>query len=659
MSKIAEVIIPNLDSLDYLIPKAMNLTIGNIVIIPFRNKKQLGLISKIKNSSDVAIEKLKYIQELVCFSINNSELNFIDWVANYYLFSMGHVFKMLLPQQVSSWLLKHNKIPDLKKNNLIQYKNPEFTTEQENAILQIKKLIDAKNHNILLDGVTGSGKTEVYLAVADYIFSNSTDTAQVLILLPEISLTSQIVNRISQRFNVAPHIWHSNMTDKQRRENYFAIVSGQAKIIIGARSSLFLPCKNLAMIIVDEEHEQSYKQEEGVLYQARDMAIVRASLLNIPLILASASPSLESIHNVSLSKLNLVKINSRYNSNQMPVISVIDMKKFKDKKHYISPILRKEIKENFSKHQQSLLFLNRKGYAPVMICNSCGYRISCNNCSSNMVFHKALKKLKCHQCGNEKAINKNCPSCASENSFIACGPGVERIAEELKEFIPEARIVTLTQESFVNSKQEALLLESINSGSIDIIIGTQIIAKGHHFPALTLVGVIDADTGLVGGDLRAAEKTYQLLHQVGGRAGRELNDSKIFIQTYNPDNPLIIALANYERENFIEQEIAIRKLLNLPPFTRFAAIILSSKQEQQLLDFAKEMVRISPNSEKIRILGPAPAVIYRIRSKFRYRILIKTARNINIQKYIQTWLGELKTPTHISVRTDIDPYNFL
>lgn len=655
---IAQILLANLDPLDYINPIQLELKIGDLVVVPFRSKILLGVVWSLKDSSEVPLDKLKEIQKRVPFSVADIDLEFLEWIAKYYLFNMGNIFKMLIPSNIASWMLKGKAYKEAEKQPEIKYIAPMFNPEQVEVVDEIKQLLSDKKHNIVLDGVTGSGKTEIYLAIVNQLIKDN-DKAQILIMLPEVALTNQIMDRITKRFGYIPYVWHSGISDKKRRDTFLGIINGDARIIIGARSALFLPFKNLSMIIVDEEHDQSYKQEDGVTYQARDMALMRAKLANIPIILASASPSLETIHNISLGKLNLVTLLGRYNDNAMPKINILDMKKERRKNYFIAPLLLDKLKKNLADDQQSLLFLNRKGYSPVMICSGCGHRACCKDCSTGMVYHKSQKKLKCHQCGYVAALPKICPTCEKEESFIPCGPGVERLAEELKELIPEAKIITLTQDIFYKLKEAETILDDITNKKYDIILGTQIIAKGHHFPALTLVGIIDADSGMMGGDLRAAEKTYQLLQQVSGRAGREISNSNIFIQTYNPHHPLIIALSNYNRAKFIEEEMKTRNAMQMPPFGRLAALILSSNQEQKLMDFSKDLVRMAPISKQIKILGPAPALIYKLRGKFRYRILIKTKRNINIQKFFNAWLDDLKIPSHVYLKTDIDPYYFL
>jgi primosomal protein N' (replication factor Y) (superfamily II helicase) len=655
-NNIAEILLSNIAPLDYIIPDDLHLNIGDFVIVPLRKQRLLGIVWKIKHESSFLQNKLRLVERKLPFTLKSNHIDFIKWVANYYISELGQIFKMVIPTEIKKNLIKEKPLKYISTDSeSLKYTPPLFNSEQLNAISEIESLIKQRKNNITLYGVTGSGKTEIYLASIERLLERE---SQILILLPEISLTSQIIDRITKRFSYKPYIWHSNITLSQRHRVFLDIIDGKAKIIVGARSALFLPYKNLKMIIVDEEHEQSYKQEDGVTYQARDMAIMLASLNKIPIILASASPSLENIYNTNKGKFSLVTLSERYNSQAMPNIHIIDMKKEYRRNHFISPTLLQKLKNNLSQGKQSLLFINRKGYSPVMICNQCGYKICCKSCSNSLVYHKSQKKLKCHQCGYEAALLKTCPSCLALDSFITCGPGIEKLAEELHNNIPQARLVSITQENFSNHNKSELLLQSIANHQVDIILGTQIIAKGHHFPALTLVGIIDADSGLIGGDLRASEKTYQLLQQVGGRAGRELANSEVLIQTYNPHHPLIIALASYNRDKFIQEEMKTRELIDMPPFGRLACIIISSLNENKLIEFVTLLAKLAPISQNITLLGPAPAIIYKIRNKFRYRFLIKTKKNINIQSYINAWLAEIKIPNHINLKIDIDPYNF-
>ncbi len=652
---IASVVIPNIGDLDYLVPNNLLLSPGDLVIVPFRNKKVIGLIWVIKNDTEIPYEKIKFVEDKIIFRLSDIHTSFIKWISEYYLFNLGSVFKLFLPTQVANYLIKGKKANLTQTLCNISYNKPNLNLDQEKAVNEITEKFNSEFKNILLHGVTGSGKTEVYLNIAaDFIL----DGGQVLIILPEIALTNQIIDRIKSRFSYEPIIWHSSLTEKQRRENYFKILSGNSEIIIGARSALFLPYANLKMIIVDEEHDSSYKQEDGITYHARDMALILAKLANIPIILSSASPSLESINNSSHDKLSIINLTTRYNSNEMPEVHILDMKNLRKKGFFIAPPLIELIKSNIEKNQQSLLFINKKGYSPTLICAQCGTQKTCNYCSCSMVYHKSKKKMKCHQCGYECSIPKLCSNCKSEESYIPIGPGIERIKEEIEYLIPNSKIICLTQESFYNPLQANEILASIHENQYNIILGTQIIAKGHHFPALTLVGVIDADSSLMAGDLRSAEKTFQLLHQVGGRAGREINNSNIYIQTYNPEHPIIQSLVNYDEKNFVKHELQHRRMMDMPPFSRLCAIIISSKYEQKLIDFVAKLVQQAPVAKEIKILGPAPAMHYKIRGKFRYRILLKCKKNVNIQHYVKHWLKQISAPSFIHIKIDIDPYYF-
>lgn len=508
----------------------------------------------------------------------------------------------------------------------------------------------------LLDGVTGSGKTEVYLSAIEEIFKD--ETAQVLIMLPEIALTSQVINRFQRRFGFEPLTWHSGRTKSQKEKIWRKVANGGTRLIIGARSSLFLPFKNLKLIIIDEEHDSSYKQEEGVIYNARDMAVVRAKIENFPIILASATPSVETVENVKSGKYEWLHLPHRHGGAQMPDVSIIDMRNQKlDSRHFLSLPLVNAIRENIKNKQQSLLFMNRRGYAPLMLCRTCGFRFQCEECSTWLVQHKYGSYLMCHHCGFKRNLPKTCPECESENSLASCGPGVERIEEEVREYFPDSNIALMASDSLTNAKM-AQMLEDILSGRVDIIIGTQVIAKGHHFPLLTLVGVVDGDLGLEGGDLRASERTYQLLHQVAGRAGREGNKGRVIIQSYIPGNAVIQALQGWDRDGFISAEMDSRMQNMMPPFERFTALIISGSEELLTANAAKQLVILAPKHNGIRVLGPVPAPIFMLRGKFRHRILIKSARNINIQKWLEELLQKVKIPSGVKVRVDIDPYSF-
>ncbi len=524
----------------------------------------------------------------------------------------------------------------------------------ENLIGKVKS---EKYSATLLDGVTGSGKTEVYFEAVEQAFAE--DGAQVLIMLPEIILTNQLVARFKKRFGFEPVVWHSNITAKQRENNYRQIQNGTARLVIGARSALFLPYKNLKLIVVDEEHDASYKQEEGVIYQARDMAVVRAHLEKIPIILASATPSIETVENVKSGKYDELKLPSRHGGAVMPDIKIVDMRKESvNKRTWLSPSLRSALASNINRSKQSILFLNRRGYAPLTLCQSCGHRFCCPDCSAWLVEHRNPSRLTCHHCGYRHGIPKTCPKCEKEDSLVSCGPGVERIAEEVSKNFPDAKISLMTSDNIANADEAATAVDQITNGEVDVIIGTQILAKGHHFPNLTLVGIIDADLGLAGGDLRAAERCYQLLHQVSGRAGREKEKGTVIIQSYMPENSVIQALASGDRDAFIDMEAHSRKLSNMPPYSRLAGIIISGPVEANVIKTAKDIARTAPANQDVRLLGPVPAPIYLLRGNYRYRILLRSPRNINIQKWVKSLLSAVKIPSNVRVKVDIDPYSF-
>jgi primosomal protein N' (replication factor Y) len=486
------------------------------------------------------------------------------------------------------------------------------------------------------------------------------EKGQVLVLLPEIALTAQLLQRIRREFGFDPVVWHSGITPKKRADAWRSIHQGAARLVIGARSALFLPFRDLRMMIVDEEHDASYKQEEGVLYHARDMAVVRASLEKIPVVLASATPSLETWVNVEQGKYQLLHLPSRYGDALLPEVEIVDMRTHRVRADlWISQPLKKAMEETICRGNQTLLFLNRRGYAPLTLCRSCGHRIQCPNCSAWMVEHRSPPRMLCHHCGHQHVIPAACPGCQQTNFLVACGPGVERLEEEVRALFPNARIELLSSESIsaVGSLEDKIA--RIEANEVDIVIGTQMVAKGHHFPSLTLVGVVDADLGLAGGDLRAAERTYQLLHQVSGRAGREKEPGKVLIQSYMPDNTVIRAMSLHSRNEFMQEERRSREWMQSPPFGRMAAIIISGKKEADVKKLGNIIVRQFPRQENIRVLGPAPAPLSLVRKQFRYRILIKAPKSVALQKLLRQLLFEIKIPSALRVKIDIDPHSFM
>ncbi len=540
----------------------------------------------------------------------------------------------------------------------IQRQGVQLSVAQGTAAETMCKFVrDGGYHAALLDGVTGSGKTEVYFeAVAEALKNGK----QALILLPEIALSNAFLERFRARFGCNPALWHSSLSPAQRRHTWRGVADGHTKVVVGARSALFLPYASLGLIVVDEEHDPAYKQEDGVIYHARDMAVVRAHLGKIPVVLVSATPSLETMANVWAGKYHHLHLPDRHGGAQLPDIHVIDMKLDKpDRKHFIAPSLHKAIEDNLNHGGQSLLFLNRRGYAPLTICRTCGHRMNCPRCTAWLVEHRRSGRLECHHCGYGLPLPKNCPSCGDKDSLNACGPGVERILEEVKEYFPQARTVVLASDTAGTHDELAVILKDIREHKYDIVIGTQIIAKGHHFPKLTLVGVIDGDLGLQGGDLRAAERTFQLLHQVAGRAGREEMPGHVYLQTFIPNNKVMQALSTHDRDRFLEAESQEREAAKMPPFSRLAGIIVAGKDEKLVAETAVALAKSAPQGEAIQTLGPAEAPIYRLRGNYRRRLLVRADKKIDLQKSIDQWLAQVKPPSAIRVTVDIDPQSFL
>ncbi|MEM9435568.1 MAG: primosomal protein N' [Pseudomonadota bacterium] len=510
----------------------------------------------------------------------------------------------------------------------------------------------------LLKGVTGSGKTEVYLeAVAECLRAGR----QALVLLPEIALTAEFLTRVEERFGARPAEWHSGVTMTERRRAWKMVAQGGAQLVVGARSALFLPYQRLGLIVVDEEHDTSYKQEDGVLYNARDMAVLRASLAGAQVVLASATPSLESWANVETGKYARLELTSRFGVAELPDMGAIDMRREKlEAGRWVSPTLRRAVEARLAAGEQSLLFINRRGYAPVTLCRACGHQIGCDHCDARMVEHRFLKRLMCHQCGETKPVPEVCPSCGAEDRLAAVGPGVERLAEEAAALFPEARLAVLSSDMYGSARALKSQIEEIAAGEADIIIGTQLVAKGHNFPLLTLVGVIDADLGLQGSDLRAAERTFQLIRQVAGRAGRDEKRGQALLQTHQPEHPVIRAILGGDEEAFWAAEAAERRAAGVPPYGRMAGIVLSSPNVQEVFDVGTEMAR---NAQPLfavgaELFGPAPAPIARIRGRHRVRLLVKARKGAPIQKAVAAWVAQFKLPSTLRLSIDIDPQSF-
>lgn len=642
----------------YALPEGMTAQPGDYVRVPLGRRETLGVVWDGAADEDVAEKKLKFVLERFDAPPMAADLrHFIDRMARYTLSSPGAILKMVLSVPAVF-------APEKRKGRLkiegADYRLDGKTTLSEAQTLAAQSLCAAvkkeKFATFLLDGVTGAGKTEVYLEAVQTALAAQ---KQALILLPEIALTAQFLKRFEARFGAPPAQWHSGMTPAQRRETWRGVMNGKIRVVAGARSALFLPFADLALIVADEEHDSSYKQEEGVIYSARDMAVLRASEADIPVVLVSATPSLETETNARQGRYTRLHLPDRHGGAAMPDVHVIDLKKDRpERQRFLSSSLREALKKTLEAGEQSLLFLNRRGYAPLTLCRTCGFRLQCPSCTAWLVEHKVRGKLQCHHCGFATPQPKECPSCNDHDSWASCGPGVERIAEELTEVLPDARLLVLSSDLTESAAAIADAVTRIENHEVDVIVGTQIVAKGHHFPELTCVGVVDADLGLSGGDLRAGERTFQLLHQVSGRAGRAQKPGNVYLQTFMPENKIMRALAANDRARFYDTEIDERERAGMPPFGRLAGVIVSGGDEEKLDDFCRTLARAAPQMEGVRILGPAPAPLAVIRNRHRRRFLIKTDKGVAIQKVVEIWLQAVKTPSSIDLRVDIDPQSF-
>jgi primosomal protein N' (replication factor Y) len=540
----------------------------------------------------------------------------------------------------------------------IDYAQKDLTPAQQAAAETLSESFDKGAAVTLIDGVTGSGKTEVYFeAIAEALRRDK----QALVLLPEIALTEQFLRRFEQRFGVYPAEWHSEITPKNRARVWRGVASGDVRVVIGARSSLFLPFKELGLIIVDEEHDAAFKQDDRVPYSARDMAVVRGHISRFPVVLASATPSIESRVNAEQGRYGLVELPDRASGAALPDLSAIDMRlDGPEQGRWLAPGLVGAIKETYANGDQALLFLNRRGYAPLTLCRTCGHRFQCPHCSTWLVEHRFQKKLVCHHCGHNERVPDSCPSCQSTNTLVACGPGVERIAEEVSDLFPQARTLVLSSDLPGGPERLKREMKVVEEGGADIIIGTQLVAKGHNFPKLKLVGVVDADLGLAHGDPRAAEKTFQLLAQVTGRAGRVTGGGKGFLQTYSADHPVIKALLSNDKHAFYQAEIEARRAAGLPPFGRLAAVVISGPDRNFAESFARQLARVAPPDPAVTLLGPAEAALAMVRGRYRFRLLAMAPKQYDLQSYIRGWLSNGPKPTKgLRVQIDIDPQHFL
>jgi primosomal protein N' (replication factor Y) (superfamily II helicase) len=722
-TRIVDVLVPVAlnQTYSYRVPHGMELKAGDVVGVPLGPREVLAVVWAENANPDPRLHnRLKDVTEKLDVPALKNELRaLVDWVSNYTLSARGMVLRMCLrmgehlgPERVRMGVrlvgepprrltparrrligllsdgLLHGKTDAAKEagvstgviDGLVDegtlvteamprpppppppdpaYAQPDFTRQQRAAVDALRALAaNGSFHVALLDGVTGSGKTEVYFeAVAETIRRGK----QSLILMPEIALTGQFLDRFSQRFGVRPVEWHSELSPRTRQRNWAAISAGEAPVVVGARSALFLPYADLGLIVVDEEHDQSYKQDDGVHYHARDMAVVRAHIARIPIVLASATPSVETEVNARKGRYQRVVLPQRFGGQHMPQIEVIDLRRDAPARgRFISPKLAEQIRYAVERREQALLFLNRRGYAPLTLCRGCGHRFACTICDAWLVDHRFRQRLVCHHCGFSMPRPHVCPNCAAEESLAAVGPGVERLQEEAAALFPDARTMVLSSDLITSIETMRSELNEIAEGRVDIIIGTQLVAKGHHFPRLNLVGVVDADLGLGNGDPRAAERTWQLLNQVIGRAGRDQGRGIGYLQTHQPEHPVMQALIACDREAFYASEIAARERTFYPPFGRLASLIISAGDRSSAESFARKLVSVAPLDEQVQLLGPAEAPLAVIKGRYRFRLLVKSARGFDLSNYLRQWLAAAPKPKgNLKLEVDVDPQSFL
>jgi primosomal protein N' (replication factor Y) (superfamily II helicase) len=535
---------------------------------------------------------------------------------------------------------------------------PDLTLSQREAADRLRALAEGGYGVALLDGVTGSGKTQVYLEAVGEVIRRR---RQALILVPEIALTAQFLDRFAERFGVRPAEWHSQLSPRLRARTWRAVAEGEVSVIVGARSALFLPYADLGLIVVDEEHDPAYKQEEGARYHARDMAVVRARGAGIPIVLVSATPSVETEVNARRGRYARVHLPERFGRQDLPAITAIDLRaEGPPRGRFIAPRLAQAVAAALERGEQALLFLNRRGYAPLTLCRKCGFRLACPNCDAWLVDHRFRRRLVCHHCGFAMPLPAQCPNCQATDSFVAVGPGVERLEQEAAELFPESRILVLSSDVVESVERLRQELDDVAQGRFDIIIGTQLVAKGHHFPKLNLVGIIDADLGLANGDPRAAERTFQLLHQVVGRAGREEGRGAGYLQTHQPDHPVMRALLAGDRDAFYTSEIALREKTQYPPFGRLASLLVSAGERPAAESYARRFAAAAPHVNEVRVLGPAEAPLAVVRGRHRFRLLVKSPRGFDLSGYLREWLARApQRKGNLKLDVDVDPQSFL
>ena len=708
-----------LGPLDYRVPDGMVIVPGSVVVAPLGPRQLIGVAWEAERlpSEEVGDNRLRPLSGLVDVPPIPAALRRLaEWTADYYLSPLASVLRMVLPS--SSALAGPRQLVEYRSTGLVpgrltpqrekalaalagrqgtvrelaavagvsdavmrglvglgalervevdgdrplpipdpDFAPPSLNDEQSFAAGSLTAAIGRGFDPVLLDGVTGSGKTEVYFeAVAEALCQGR----QSLVLLPEIALTEPFLTRFAARFGGEPVAWHSDLRSSQRRRAWRAIAGGEARVVVGARSALFLPYAALGLIVVDEAHEPSFKQEDGVQYHARDVAVMRGHFEEIPVILSSATPAIESRHMVEVGRYRELKLTQRHGAALMPAISALDLTRDPPSRgRWLAPALVAELAANLAAGEQSLLFLNRRGFAPLTLCRTCGHRFQCPNCTAWMVEHRLLHRLACHHCGHVMPPPRLCPECGDEDSLVAVGPGVERIADEVAALFPEARTAIVTSDTIWSPARAAEFVARMNDQEIDIVVGTQLVTKGYHFPNLTLVGVVDADLGLQGGDLRAAERSFQQIQQVAGRAGRGDKPGRVLVQTHDPEAPVIAALVSGNVPGFYAAETEARREAAMPPFGRLAAIIVSSEDKAEAEAVARRIGAAAPRIDDMAVFGPAPAPLAMLRGRHRQRLLVHAARALDVQQVIRDWLGGVDWPAKVRVAVDVDPYSFV
>jgi primosomal protein N' (replication factor Y) len=721
--RVVDVLVPvALDqAYSYRVPGDLDLAPGDLVTVPLGPRTATGVVWEENATPNPRLHnRLKDIDEKLDIPPLKPELRrFVDWVSDYTLSPRGMVLRMTLrmgdhlgPERVRIGVRLAGEPPERltaararvlrlaadgmarSKSELAQeagvsigvinglvdggtlepfvlppepvakppdpdFLQPDFSPSQRAAADALVEMVRAGGYAAsLIDGVTGSGKTQVYFeAVAEIIRGGR----QALILMPEIALTAQFLDRFTERFGVRPAEWHSQLSPRVRARTWAAVTAGDVPVVVGARSALFLPYADLGLIIVDEEHDPSYKQDDGVHYHARDMAVVRAHGAGIPVVLASATPSVETEVNARRARYRRLALPERFGGQHLPAVEAVDLtREGPPRGRFIAPRLAEAVQVALQRGEQALLFLNRRGYAPLTLCRACGHRLQCPNCDAWLVDHRFRRRLVCHHCGYAVPTPPTCPKCEAAESFVACGPGVERLEEEVAALFPERRVLVLSSDLVESVDRLREELDEVAEGRFDIIIGTQLVAKGHHFPKLNLVGVVDADLGLGNGDPRAAERTFQLLHQVVGRAGREAGHGIGLLQTHQPEHPVMRALVAQDRDAFYASEIAARERAGYPPFGRLASLIVSGGDRHAAEAYARALADKAPREEAVRLLGPAEAPLALVRGRYRFRLLVKAPRSFDLSGWLRDWAAAAPKRTGtLKLEIDVDPMSFL